>query len=137
MKLHAGKNLLTAVAKDAAGNTSRSQSTVFELLARTRKASAKRRNHAVVVDSGHALACPLGSGRCTTTVTGMAGPGKVGGATAKTPAGKRRELKFKLNPTGEKALHDKRHLKIKLKIDIRYGKLAHVTTTRSFALQRP
>jgi hypothetical protein len=137
VKLKAGKNPLTAVATDAAGNRGRAQSTIFELLAKTRKPGAKRRQGAVVVDSGQALVCPRGFGPCTTTSTATAGPGKVGGASLKTPGGKRPELTFKLNSKGEQALDDHGHLKIRLKIDIRYGKLAHVTTTRRFDVKRP
>lgn len=135
--LRPGKNPLIAVARDAAGNTGRAQSTVVELLARTRKAAAKRRDGAVVVDSGQALVCPRGFGLCKTTLSATATPGQVGGASLQTAAGKRSELTLKLNSKGEQALDDRGHLKIKLNIDIRYGKFAHVKATRSFDVKRP
>lgn len=64
-------------------------------------------------------------------------PGKVGAATVTAAAGKRRELKFDLNQKGERAVDDQKQLKIALKIDIRVGRVEHVTTTRSFGVQRP
>ena len=135
--LKAGKNTFTAVARDAAGNTGRAQSTIVELLAKTRKAGAKRGQHGVVVDSGQALACPLGGRACTAKLAAAGKPGKVGTATVKAAAGKRGALKFTLNSKGESALDAQKHLRITLKIDIRIGKVGHVKTTRSFDVQRP
>lgn len=137
VKLKAGRNILTAVATDAAGNVGRAQATVVELLARTRKATTTRQGEAVVVDDGEALVCPGGSPGCTTTLSGTSTPGKVGDATIKTAAGKRGELTFKLNAKGQQALAAQGHLKITLKIDIRIGPVRHITTTRSFDVQRP
>jgi hypothetical protein len=137
VKLRAGRNTLTAVARDAAGNIGRADSTIVEFLARTRKAGAKRRDGAVVVDSGKALACPAPGAACTATLKATAKPGKVGKATVQAAAGKRRELKFRLNEKGERALVEQKQLKITLKIDVRRGKVVHVTTTRSFDLKRP
>src|SRR5207248_1453181 len=81
----------------AAPNTGRAQSTIVELLAKTRKAGAKRGQHGVVVDSGQALACPLGGRACTAKLAAAGKPGKVGTATVKAAAGKRGALKFTLN----------------------------------------
>jgi hypothetical protein len=55
----------------------------------------------------------------------------------KAAAGKRRELKFELNSKGERALDEQKHMRITLKIGVRVGKVEHVTTTRSFDVQRP
>src|SRR5205823_10804543 len=62
--LKAGKNTITAVAPDAAGNAGQAQAAVTELLAKTGKPRAKTRHHKVVVDAGEALACPAGGPAC-------------------------------------------------------------------------
>jgi hypothetical protein len=137
VKLKAGRNTLIAVARDAAGNVGRARATIVELLARTGDASTKRHDGAVAVDSGQALACPVGKRACAATLTATAKPGKVGAATVTAAAGKRHELKFELNQKGERALDEQKHLRITLKIGVRVGKVEHVTTTRSFDVKRP
>jgi hypothetical protein len=149
--LNAGHITIAAVAKDAVGNAAQAQVAVTELLARTHKARAKKRKKAVVVDVGEALVCPAGGPACKAKLSGQSRVGaslvlakkkgkrtlRIGRGTVKAKAGKRKELVFKLNRKGRSALKQLGKLKIKVKIDIRVGKLAHVKTTRTITVKRP
>jgi hypothetical protein len=145
-----GHSIITAAAKDAAGNAAQAQVAVTELLAQTHKARAKKRKRAVVVDAGEALVCPPGGPACKAKLSGQSTVGsslavakkgkhtlKLGKGTVKAKAGKRKELVFKLNRKARRALRKLKHLRIALKIKVRVGKVAHVQTKRTFTVSRP
>lgn len=143
VKLRAGRNRLTAVARDAAGHRARGHATVVAVLAKTGKSRARKHGRRIVVDEGEALVCPAGGRACAAKLTAKTRPRKhghavkIGKATVRARPGKRRELTFSLNRAGGRALKASKRVKASLAIRVRVGRVAVPRAVRSLSLARP
>jgi hypothetical protein len=112
------------------------------------KPSTKAHGHTILVTPGIKVSCPAAGDPCTAdetasvTVAALVARAKtrkvvIGRAHFTIPAGKTRELTFKLNSKGARLLHSFKHLRVTVTVVSRVGHNKPITTTKTIAIKAP
>jgi hypothetical protein len=106
--------------------------------------SAKRVGHSLAVDPGLAVRCPAGGPSCIVTGKALAFPGPnpsaaklIGRLAISVRVGRRRELKFLLDPAGAQVLIKNKFLFVILTVVARDGHGAKVAEQLDFGIAAP
>jgi hypothetical protein len=108
-------------------------------------ASTSAQGNTVLVDPGIRLSCPARAGRCSATETTTSGTSaaanatrvQIGSARFSTAAGKRRELRFKLNPSGVRLLRKLGRLRASVTVVSWARHDKKLTTIKTITIKQP
>jgi hypothetical protein len=156
--LSEGANTITAVAKDAAGNSATATRTitytkpapplvVFATVTKNGKVKVTRKGKKILVDTGIKVTCPQTKDSCTAATTAKTVKAvaakvhkskiTVAKKTFTIAAGKTQKIVLTLSAKGVKALKRNKKLVIKVTVVTKVGSGPSKTTTRTITIKQP